>query len=834
MSGSSKACKKAIVRMRVTYLNTAGQVQGNDVAKVVVYEVRSALPEGRELTPAGEMEVVPPDDPSFPFLTSIEFADENGELLNASTANGSQVEWGIQNLSGSNGLAPAQSTVDQAGWTYTTVTAASVPGSAFMLGAAVTTLCVQNECFPIPPNYIFEHWSPPIVVIPGEAKSLNAIFTDEAGIQVDPPKYPASGVDRLTMLLEALDGAGNPVMDGTPVRADLIGDGRIDWASMLDPLVTANGAAQVELIAGLLPDQQGVPAAAVGAGVDEATYVSDVSQLPIDITLTPSAPAIEVRRGQSVVITAEVVASDGSEVADGAEIVWITSLGSLTGPQGGVGSVAISTVQSGMSTVELFTAATNGLGEEVTGADVVGTAQIIAAIGHSQSRTSVEFVPPIGSGGSQPIYVVAERRLITGDATADEEVPIDDLDYQSRFEKMAAIAAKLGLTPANCPDCDLSNEDLDGDGSITAADVIKARDEWGPAAPTAPTYASTDIDIHGDPNDRVRVTAGPLGQTIAIIVGLDANDEVLLDGTGKGSISAVSTGQTLDYASLDLLFERVNGAGGPDDIDNLRIRVVPQQDYGIYYNIFAGAVWGGGEGAAAFAADAAVSFLLIGDIRDLIVQTVFSSEPDELTIAFAAIGLTTQFTGLGDIAITWLKRVAKQLNQYRRVFGAKFGRPIVRIIRDVLAGRRSFQEVQGFFKALLDHRFLHVAMTGGEKGINQMIRVLDRLGDSWAGYIARAGTDVSIGAAKKVARVMSAIDDATVNLIRGWPAARQERLAQGIARCWGKLDGDEFKGVLDDALLTPLLTRDNINALEQAQREVVRQFPGATVCSGSA
>jgi hypothetical protein len=235
----------------------------------------------------------------------------------------------------------------------------------------------------------------------------------------------------------------------------------------------------------------------------------------------------------------------------------------------------------------------------------------------------------------------------------------------------------------------------------------------------------------------------------------------------------------------------------------------------------AGAVWGGGEGAAAFTTDAIVSFFLIGDIRDVAVEGgrlwPGGEDPDGLTVAFAAIGIFATVSGPADAAITLLKRVAKQVNRLiPNTSGAKL---IAKVIRDLLsrvddgwdAFLQWFDEWKAYFKALSENdNLVRMMAYFDETVMNRCRSLLGRFGESFAGRLTYAAAETSATAVKKAITVIDSVDEATVAIIKAKPQAAQEAILKGLAECQGRKVGNRWVEPVDDDVLTGLLNSEHI------------------------
>ena len=802
-----------VARITATVVDEFGQEHGKDTVKINVYRISAHLSE--DVNCAGGTVVVSADQPQFPYVTAIDFVDEYGNEVRA--GDGSEVEYAV--VSGSPSLSVLSTTTCN-GFTSTLVTSPTTAGSVFQLSARVTRLDVGGTSVPVVGG--LEHVSPQIEVVAGPPALVDVVF--DGGVT----SYPASGANKIAATVTSADAAGNPTPDGTGVVVDLVGDGSID-AEVTEFEITG-GSARVGTVASLTPGTQELTVI-----VGEQEIVQTIDEVPIDVVLTPAVDTLPIRSGLFVDVFAEVVGADGSAVADGTEIVWVSNLGSLsTDGVMNVGPVAVGTVVDGQSFVRLSTVATNAVGEVISGLERAGTAWVIAAIGQSNAFVSIEFTEP--PARNTPLRIHLEHQLLAGDAVTDGTIGIEEITDQSRYEMMIDVANALGADAATCPSCD-----LDGDGTITLVDLIQARNAPDPPLSLVEYYAGTPATITGGPFDVVEVSVSDPG--LVTILGVDALGQVTLDDSGVATITLQSTGALVGGPVLvDVTVRRVGGGRGSrgdddDDEDEVKLVLLEKEPLGwfkgFWYNFGAGLI-GEGQGAVAFASDAAVSFGLLGDIRDIGIQTCKlwpgGDDPDKLVLLFATVGIVTTAAGPLDVTLTGLKRIAKKLSRLAPgTGGAKVLRRVIQELVQRVKDLDSFWALYGewkvFFKVLLKNdNFIRLIAHYGDEAMSVAKRVLARLGASWAGHFVKVAADFSIAASKKAFRALDAVDEATLKVLKGWSPGRQQRLVAGLAGARGvKLaaGSNRWVGEIDDGILKALLDKDKIEAIEAVQR----QFP---------
>ncbi len=801
--------QRGVVRLRASFDDTQGSSFVGDTAKIVVYRVDALYrDEEGEYEQPNPMTVASPDDWPFPFVTDISFVDEAGNEVPAE--DGSRIKWAV--AEGAATLSKASGTTIN-GFAGTLVTVPSTAGSTFRLSTRATTIRIDGDEFAPPP---LEHRTPDITVLTGAPAHAHMQINE--GVNA----FPASQANELNLTISATDAHGNAVQDGTELLVDVDGGSTVDEYASDDVFV--GGTAHVRLRSGFAPGPN-----ALAADIGPLALEESIEEVPIDISLNPSAAVVTSGADNHVDITATVLGADGSAVADGTEIVWLTSLGSVA--VGGVraGPVAVGTVNNGQASVRLYTACTDGTGQVLDGTDLPGTARIIAAIGYSQSRTQVEFESPApGARAGQPLRLEAEHRALAGDATSDGTVFLEDLSALLRFERMMDIGNALGADAAACPHCD-----LDEDGVITLVDLVRARGCADPSPAQAPYWAQTAVTIHGDPEALVQISVSQ--PSLVLVSGVDALGRVTLNAQGQATITVQSLGVASANGELEhvkVTATVINPAAGrpPNEEGDILLILAPKDQHGRLYNLMAGSVWGGGEGASAFAGDTIVSFFLVGDIRDCAVETLKlwpgGEDPSKLVFTVSAIGIITSVAPPADAAIAVLKRVLKIANRIKALMPKSrlvkhLGKVVTEISRHMDDGVGAFlakyDEWKTFFKVFIRNSdFVQFAARMTEDQIRTARRVLARFGESWAGHLVKAATNVGQIGAKRAASIIDAVDEATVKVLKGWPAAKQEKLVLGLAGTRGRQNAvtGQWDGAVEERILIDLLQADKIKAIE--------------------
>lgn len=800
---------RGVVRIKATWIAAGGEeTSSNDTVKIVVFRVLTGLADEPE--DPGVPGTLSADDASVEYTALVDFLDESGNIVLAQ--NGTVVQWQV--VSGSAVLSETSSTTS-GGIAGTTVTANTFAGSSFQLSARLSEVKIAGSTVNLTSPL---QYTPEVITVPGEPWTV----TVQPDTQLS---YPASEVNWLRFSVTAVDQFANPVPDGTPMAVDFTGGARLDLG-YTSPFFSG-GTAQVGVIAGVgtEPEQQ----LKVFVGQQEAEQV--ISQVPLIITLFPSETRIPICWDEYIDIGATVESADGSTVEDGTVIVWLTSLGSLSADGlSRTGPMAVTTVVGEQTAIRLFTMPTDMQGLSLPELERAGFPWVIASSGLSHAKDQIEFFdpnlePPEGpeSSGGTPVQLALDQLVLAGDATEDGTEVIDDL---SDFETLVNVRNHLGLWASASPE-----SDLDGDGQITLVDLIQASQLPPPPPVTAPYYAQTQATVTGDPGDVVQITASSYDGLE--LIGLAPDSTLTLDAAGQGNFLVRSLGTLGDSVEFVVLSTRRLGGGEatastspcPDKPSDKPLVLVPKVQHSFWYNLLAGAVWGGGDGAEAFVADTAVSIFAVGDIRDIIVETLKiapgGEDPSGLTVAMAGVGLGTTFFPPGDASVAVIKNVLKKVNKL--VPNSGLTKLVKKIVVEAFTalkqgGHGAFLQVfdssKAFFSAIIKNDdFVRLCARFDETVLDSTRRLLTEFGESFAGRLTYAATKTSMTAAKKAIRVIDSLDEATLALIKAKPQAAQDAIVRGLAECQGRRVAGRWIGQVDDDVLKTFLSPEYLDII---------------------
>jgi hypothetical protein len=814
---------RGVVRLKAEALDDDDEPTGSDIVKLVAFRVRSRFPDAEE----GGGDTSKPyasyaDEGSVALVTSVDFLDEDGGQVNGDDA--TTVSWEV--VSGQAHLSKTSSTLHQ-GAAVTVIAPPTAAGSEFQVSTRLEQIAVDGQTFPAAGPVSL---APVVTVRAGPATQLTL------GTSTGQLSYPGTTTNELTVVAHAHDDEGNVIDDAEAAVVDLEGDG----ALAADDLAFSSGTASFQAVAGYSIDAQDITVS-VGHAVAELT----LDLVPVVLTLVSSAPSVISGSDAFLDVTVSAFSVDGSPLPNGTPVMWMTSLGSLGAPAGPrTGPVTQTALANGQSVVRLHTACTDLEGNVVPGTDIAGFAQVFALIGMSRGELTVPFRAPTGT--PPPLRLVVAHRALAGDAVTDGVVAIDAVDYLSQDDLVSSIDASLGeeadLFPAG---------DLDGDGLITLVDLILARNTPAPPPPTAPYFAVTTCEIQGAPGDIVHVALSDA--TYLQLVGVDAGGFLTLGPSGQGVVLLQSKGVLAHdgpvfvdvHATrlpLPLAPDTAAGRDGADDAtatdrddpdsEDVRVVFLEKEEHGVTYNFLAG-LGGGGRGGVAFASDALVSLIVIGDIRDFLIETgkfwPGGEAPDGLVMGFSGLGIASTAAVPGDVGITLLKRLLKKLNA---MGGGKGLKVVVRAIEDIL---QAIKDDLPFLEALAKWSPLFRAMHDNlnlcklcahlsDETLELARKVTASLGKEWGEHLGDVAFELQKASipfkvikrgATKVLMVMDKVDAATIALIKGLDPTRQKRLVKAIAQCEGVLEaGAKVGSRIEDVQLGLLLDSHRIQKLE--------------------
>lgn len=228
---------------------------------------------------------------------------------------------------------------------------------------------------------------------------VNGIGSVALSFSVEEPTLIADGLNSTVVTATVTDLKGNPIQDGMTVLFATTG-GDIDNTAAGDQnsfaTYTVNGVASAVLRSGTIPGQYLVSATV--AGVTQVAPITFLPGVATDIILTAN-PYVIKPSGQNPdtsAITAVVRDQNGNFVANGTEVTFGTTFGTLTDP------TLVADVPLPIKTVTVF----QGVASVVLhspGPDLNGLATVTAQT-NGVSR-SVNVVIGIGPGNGEPVFI---------------------------------------------------------------------------------------------------------------------------------------------------------------------------------------------------------------------------------------------------------------------------------------------------------------------------------------------------------------------------------------------------------------------------------------------
>lgn len=213
-------------------------------------------------------------------------------------------------------------------------------------------------------------------------------------VSVEPDFLPADGGAEATVRALALDDAGSPMPDGTPVTFGVEnGDGTV-----FPPVVaTENGFAEATYVAGRTPGTVVVRASA--GGIEGSAPLVQSAATPGLLELSADRSSVLADGLQSAVLTARVTDANGGPVQPGALVSFATNLGTIedVSPTNAEGDATARLRAEGRGT---------------------GTARVTATMGQLRQAIDVRFV---SEGGVQIVLVDLESAAISVQGTGDPE-----------------------------------------------------------------------------------------------------------------------------------------------------------------------------------------------------------------------------------------------------------------------------------------------------------------------------------------------------------------------------------------------------------------------------
>ncbi|NJL28704.1 MAG: hypothetical protein HC897_12840 [Thermoanaerobaculia bacterium] len=286
------------VELRLLYTNDAG-------AEVEDKVVATALAIDFVLSP-GDRSLVEADAGATDLGFSVFLPDFKDPQAIRPAADGTEVEWEL--LEGGASLGDSSSTTEE-GFGGTALAIPPTPGDVSRVAATLKSLRLDQPPFDGEEIELsLRKTTGPIETIPG----LPATIT----LEPSSTSFSADEVATITITAQILDGVGNPVADGTEVSW-ITGQGSLLAGAQKH---TAGGVATATIRASDVPGSEEIE---VRAGALVETILIDVAAL--DAVLTVSPASLDVELGETAQVTL------AANAADGAEVFWMTSNGTLSG-----------------------------------------------------------------------------------------------------------------------------------------------------------------------------------------------------------------------------------------------------------------------------------------------------------------------------------------------------------------------------------------------------------------------------------------------------------------------------------------------------------------------
>lgn len=370
------------------------------------FDVYPPEPSDEEISAAGEdnWEVetfqIPADDPEFWIQANVMVPgkDEDGKPVMVPAEDGTEITWDIDDdVSDSGATLSSSTSVTENGHTAVKLTTSTIPRDRFKVTAKLTKLIWKTgkdhqiatyedtDGFHTINTQFFE-------VVPGNVTNI--------AVTADASTLPADQKSEVVIQAVLTDEEGNPAARGTDVTWHVSGGGRIKER---DHLVSEeNGTVTATIVSGSVVGEQKITVEADGV-VGEITIANTAVQI---VSLTPSVSTLDIASNQSATITLQT-----SGVADGAEVTWKTSLGTLIGKSSTVENNTAQAVLLADAGVIGNSVVWATVGDAITHCDVAFTSSAVASIAvaqpvlvYDEATDGVGTVPKLGGGTENVPY----------------------------------------------------------------------------------------------------------------------------------------------------------------------------------------------------------------------------------------------------------------------------------------------------------------------------------------------------------------------------------------------------------------------------------------------
>jgi len=376
------------------------------------FDVYPPEPTAEEITAAGndywEVETFqnPADDPQFWIQANIMVPgkDDEGRPMMVPAEDGTEVTWEIDaDVSDSGATLSSSTTLTENGHTAVMLTTSTVPRDRFKITAKLTTLKWKTGADGEVATYTDEDGFHKIKtqffeVVPGNVNSI--------AVTASASSMPADEASEIVLQAVLTDSEGNPAARGTDVNWHVSGGGSI---KIRDHLVSEeNGIVSATVVSGSVVGLQKITVEADGV-VGEIIINNTAVQV---VSMTPSVNSLDIASGQSATITLQT-----NGVADGAEVTWKTSSGTLLEKSATVLNNTAHSVLRADAGVTGNAVVWATVGDAISHCDVAFTSSAIASIEvaqpilvYDEATDGVGTVPTL-AGGTENISYYANSNV---------------------------------------------------------------------------------------------------------------------------------------------------------------------------------------------------------------------------------------------------------------------------------------------------------------------------------------------------------------------------------------------------------------------------------------
>jgi hypothetical protein len=666
---------------------------------------------------------------------------------------GSEIRWEI--TTGNEGFISPTISFTHRGHAVTRLTTNRVAGNCYQVKATLTKLVYKSVVYPLNLSIT----SAPITVVPGRAT--------RATLQLDRSYLPADERSIASSQVTFWDAWGNLVEDSSPVFFSLKGFSSLIWG---DSAYTIKGIAKNQQRAGFLPNSYGIvgilspneggtesettEGETLEIELDDVREVRLLPLVPLNVEVTVDQTTLTVGMGETATVIAKVTDIFGRTVPDGTPVYWFSSAGSVTPRE--------TTTSDGIAITTLSTASTNPLVHErfADGQSVKEKVLITATV-------------PGNFVGCAEVVFARNPYLLT---------------VRPRHLLLAGDVIGNGLM-------DQQGEILP-DGYEQIEEVVWVEDEGVVIQTSIPYYASTILDIWGNPNEEVKVKV--LSDLVALLDGAERKSEVKiqLNNEGYGKVILVSTGK---LAGLEANVEVIVTSEETDQPSTPVIAASATRQGKAVIKLTAKKVFARLLGLAWRLTGwrgvwrTLGSLLAIGDIITILYEVgkvlPGGEKPDWVNFGFATASLVTSVssvTGVGAVAEVVVNIADLLQRAFRRLGGVKgieFAAELVKVFQELLS---KWDDTKGLAMARLldgllavdDQTMGAVVRIVGKGHFKHLMEISQKLEVAelreLMGKLKAIGETYGDGIARKVLSVLWKLDKAVVKELVTSPTAMED------------------------------------------------------------